>query len=99
MQVRGGDWEGSPVGGSGVDAEGLHPSIKVAAVDVHQLGCAGDVSVRLCKLTRYVLPLVGFCGFPVRIEIIACCEWGFSREDRQVIGLDDRASVHDYHAL
>src|SRR5262245_15926935 len=71
----------------------------MAAVDAHQFGGAGDVTVGLCHLAENVFAFVGLRGFAVRVEIRARGGRRFGAENRQVFGLDFMARAHDDYAL
>ncbi|MCG3163618.1 MAG: hypothetical protein JMDDDDMK_05057 [Acidobacteria bacterium] len=71
----------------------------MAAINTHQFRCAGDVAVAFGQFAQDVFAFVGFRGFAVGIEIVARRGRRFGAEDRQVVGDDFVACVHDDHAL
>src|SRR5215510_2919941 len=53
-----------------IDPQSLHSSVKMAAVNAHELRGAGDVTVGLGQFAQDVFAFIGFGGFAVRVEVV-----------------------------
>src|ERR1051325_3274973 len=82
-----------------LNSERLHTTIKMAAVDAHQFGCARDVAFGFGQLSLNEFTVIGIGGLFEGGKAEGGCGRLFSAERRQVARPDFYFRVHDDDAL